>query len=154
MDATDRRRARIIVTVSLVLSYLAVIEVWPRFLEGFADNLCADTACSDALFRSHAGPLGVAAFIAIVVASRLCADGSRHADLPLATVVALGVVLLSFLASPRTYAWHFLSGGLVAGLTGASIWRAAGGGWERPSWSDSSRRGRSSRSRSVIPFPA
>ena len=124
-----RTLARAIVLSLIGLSYLAAMEAWPRFLEGFADSLCADRFCSDALFRSYAIPIATAALVASAFACWLAVEGPDSPPAVLGAIGGLAAVFAIFLVSATSQAWHFLVGGLAACVAAGSIWRASGGAW-------------------------
>jgi hypothetical protein len=130
VDSGARRAlARAIVLSLIGLSYLAAMAAWPRFLDGFADNLCADRLCSDALFRRYAIPIATAALVASAVASWLAVDGPDSPPPVLGAIGGLAAVYAIFLVSATSQPWHFTVGGLAASVAAGSIWRASGGAW-------------------------
>jgi hypothetical protein len=116
------------VVVLIGLSYLAVLQAWPRFLEGFATDVCPDRSCSDALFRRYAIPVGGAALVATFLAASLCRPDPMREGWSTCSVGALAAVYASFAASPTTRPWHFVIAAIVAATSAGTIWSASRGG--------------------------
>jgi apolipoprotein N-acyltransferase len=128
MDRAARSKlARALVLSLIGLSYLAALETWPRFLDGFADNVCLDRFCSDALFRSYAIPVATVAFFASAFASWLAVDGHDFPPTLLCAIGGLAAVYAMFLVSPTTRSWHFIVAGLAVSLAAVAIWRSSDG---------------------------
>ncbi len=109
------------------LGYLAALDAWPRFLEGFADHLCVDRWCSDALFRRYAIPLGAGALVATTLAWRLAGSAPENVPWLASSVGALGATYIAFAAAPSPRTSHFVLGGCASAASAAAIWRASRG---------------------------
>ena len=126
------RVAGLIVIVLIGLSYVGAVKMWPRFLEGLAQNMCSDAHCIDKLFRRFAIPVGSVALLAATCAGWFAARGSprrNSQDLVIGSTISLAVALAIFGLSEQVSSWLFLSAGLSATLLAPAIWRASGGGW-------------------------
>jgi hypothetical protein len=138
----DRRIAAGVIVATLVgLSYVAALDAWPRFLEGFGDNLCEISGsrsprhtrlvetCVDGRFRTYAIPIGAAALAVSAFAAAHAGPPGRIPRPPFIAVGILAIEFVLFAAWPTTRSCHFVAGGMSAAIASGAIWRSRGSSW-------------------------
>ena len=128
----------VMVSSVVVLSYAAALQAWPKFLEGFADDVCGSgsvggSPCSDELFRSYAVPIAGALIIlgwaVAVVAIRKVSSWSERRSVTATVVSCMSVltgIYVVFTLAPPTRSATFAIAALAWAILAATLVRAGG----------------------------